>query len=169
MQLASPRLRQGAVGSRRPERCFAAERAAFAAPCHKKEPTPIARPTPSLKHPSHPSNHNPSIHTVASAAPRLATRRGAASIQRAPGAAAAAAAAAGRAARIAATLVPRSASTAVKDPVTDAAPAKAAEPKFDWAKAWYPAAAEEHLDPAKPHRVRFGWVGGVLWRMHGYP
>ncbi|KAI8468575.1 MAG: hypothetical protein J3K34DRAFT_522861 [Monoraphidium minutum] len=50
------------------------------------------------------------------------------------------------------------------------APAVAAQPQregaagFEWSKAWYPAAAEEHLDPSKPHRVTLMGKELVLWR-----
>jgi hypothetical protein len=39
-----------------------------------------------------------------------------------------------------------------------AAAPQATGSKFVWSKAWYPAVAEEHLDPTKPHQV-----GCVAW------
>lgn len=33
---------------------------------------------------------------------------------------------------------------------------------FEWSKCWYPAAAEEHLDPSQPHKVRHAGAGGLF-------
>lgn len=51
-------------------------------------------------------------------------------------------------------------------PPTEAnAPSAEAGPQtFDWAKAWYPVLAEEHVDPNKPNKVQINGRDVVMWR-----
>lgn len=53
---------------------------------------------------------------------------------------------------------------ASRAPAADAVRQEVKGGGFDWSKSWYPAAAEEHLDPAKPHRVTLMGRELVLWR-----